>query len=60
MDDFLSQYGIGQKSSNSKSKEQEIDNSEEKSEEVPELEEWAEEDESFFGDGLELLYSPGE
>ena len=36
------------------------DNSEEKSEDVPELEEWAEEDESFFGDGLELLYSPGE
>ena len=60
MDDFLSQYGIGAKSSNSKIKEQEIDNSEEKSEEVPELEEWAEEDESFFGDGLELLYSPGE
>jgi hypothetical protein len=60
MDDFLSQYGIGEKSSNSRSKEQEIDNSEEKSEDVPELEEWAEEDESFFGDGLELLYSPGE
>tara|TARA_B100000767_G_scaffold53912_1_gene49583 strand:+ start:1314 stop:2192 length:879 start_codon:yes stop_codon:yes gene_type:complete len=60
MDNFLSQYGIGEKSSNSKSKEQEIDNSEEKSEDVPELEEWADEDESFFGDGLELLYSPGE
>ena len=29
-------------------------------EEAPEVEEWAEEDESFFGDGLELLYSPGE
>jgi hypothetical protein len=59
-EDFLLQYGIGEKSSSSKTKEPEIHISEEKSEEVPELEEWAEEDESFFGDGLELLYSPGE
>ena len=60
MNDFLSQYGIGKKSSNSNSDEQHEDTSEEVLEEAPEVEEWAEEDESFFGDGLELLYSPGE
>ena len=60
MDDFLSQYGIGKKSSHSNSDEQHKDTSEEVAEDAPEIEEWAEEDESFFGDGLELLYSPGE
>ena len=60
MEDFLGKYGIGTHNASNEINDERENAGSVASEDIPEVEEWADEDESFFSDGLELLYSPGE
>ena len=60
MEDFLGKYGIGTDNASNEINDEPENADSVASEDIPEVEEWADEDESFFSDGLELLYSPGE